>query len=192
MVLEKDGKLIDISNLDKQLEYEILQDTKSVIEAAENNQEIPEHLSEMAASLNNDMEYLSKTADIQARAGFITRELVYGTIAGTLKATLQSGSVQQALKNMGFGHKFGVNEQGKAFFKTHLPKFLQNKYGYGAVNTTKEIGGEFIEEWEDVIASDFSKGIGNTYMSNYYKTKYEGASEEILKDQIGKAIIAGF
>jgi hypothetical protein len=29
-------------------------------------------------------------------------------------------------------------------------------------------------------------------MSNYYKTKYEGASEEILKDQIGKAIIAGF
>lgn len=192
MVLEKDGKLIDMSNLDKQLEYELLQDTKSVIEAAENNQEIPEHLSEMAASLNKDMEYLSKTADIQARAGFITREIVYGTIAGTLKATLQSGSVQQALKNMGFGHRFGVNEQGKAFFQTHLPKFLQNKYGYGAVNATKEIGGEFIEEWEDVIASDFSKGIGNTYMSNYYKTKYEGASEEILKDQIGKAIIAGF
>jgi hypothetical protein len=94
MVLENDGKLIDMSNLDKQLEYELLQDTKSVIEAAENNQEIPEHLSEMASSLNKDMEYLSKTADIQARAGFITREIVYGTIAGTLKATLQSGSVQ--------------------------------------------------------------------------------------------------
>lgn len=191
-VIEKDGKYISAENLDRHIKLELYNDATAVIAAAENGTEIPEELLGLAQYLNKDMEYLSKTADIQARAGFIAREMVYGTIAGTLKATLQAGSVQQALKNMGFGPKYGATEEGKAFLKTYLPKFMQNKYGYGAFTSAKEIGGEFIEEWEDVLASDFSQGIGNTYMSNYFKVKYDGASEDILKNQIGQAIIKGF
>ena len=135
-------------------------------------------------------ESVKKAETNAAKAGVYNmglNSMINGALNMTLKAGLQTPSVQEALRRSRLGRLFNPEE-----FKINKAGRVVPSYGRlkSMMNVAQETIGEFSEEYLQSVTDAFSRGGAEYNLQNFIKNKYEGDGKNAVDESLANDFFA--
>lgn len=135
-------------------------------------------------------ESIKKAETNAAKAGVYNmglNSMINGALNMTLKAGLQTPSVQEALRRSRLGRlfnpeEFQVNKAGRV-----VPSYGKLK---SVMNVAQEPIGEFSEEYLQSVTDAFARGGAEHNLQNFIKNKYEGDGKNAVDESLADDFFA--
>lgn len=135
-------------------------------------------------------ESIKKAETNAAKAGVYNmglNSMINGALNMTLKAGLQTPSVQEALRRSRLGRlfnpeEFQVNRAGRV-----VPSYGKLK---SIINVAQEPIGEFSEEYLQSVTDAFARGGAEHNLQNFIKNKYEGDGKNAVDESLADDFFA--
>lgn len=135
-------------------------------------------------------ESIKKAEANAAKAGVYNmglNSMINGALNMTLKAGLQTPSVQEAMRRSRLGRlfnprEFRVNESGRV-----TPSYGKMKQ---VLNVLQEPAGEFAEEYLQSVSDAFARGGAEYNLQNFITNKYKGDGKNAVDESIANDLFA--
>lgn len=131
-----------------------------------------------------------KKAEVNAaKAGVYNmglNSMINGALNMTLKAGLQTPSVQEAMRRNRLGRLFTPQD-----FRVEAGRVIPN---YGKVskvlNVLQELAGEFTDEYLQSVSDAFARGGAEYNLQNYITNKYKGDGKDVVDESLANDLFA--
>lgn len=135
-------------------------------------------------------ESIKKAETNAAKAGVYNmglNSMINGALNMTLKAGLQTPSVQEALRRSRLGRLFNLEE-----FQVNKAGRVVPSYGKlkSIMNVAQEPIGEFSEEYLQSVTDAFARGGAEHNLQNFIKNKYEGDGKNAVDESLADDFFA--
>ena len=139
-----------------------------------------------AKDYEDDLNKREENANKAMWINFGLNSFINGAMNSTLKAGIQTSSVQEALRRSKLGKiiptgKYKVNTQGNVTSKLNKPSKI--------VNVLQEPAGEFTEEYLQSVSDAFAQGGAEYNLTNYINQKYNKEGEGVVNESITNDLI---